>query len=136
MASGKHDRDLGEWETLADSYLRYHAEKRKEDNWAYDELDDMVRQNPHDALEVTLILLRKAGDDDSLLAYIAAGPLEDLLRLRGPEIIDRLEREGKKNSRIQLALSGVWGLHGLPVFDRWYALMKQWGFATGQRRAL
>jgi hypothetical protein len=132
-----NDHDERELETLADAYLRLHAKKSKDDEWAFDALWNMVRDEPQKALQVTFLLLKKAGDDDAVLAYVAAGPLEDLLKLHGTSVIDRIERESKKNSRIQLALSGVWGISpGHPVFERWYALMRDWGFADGKRKAL
>ena len=123
-------------EAIADAYLNHHKTKRADDAWAFDEVWDIVRNHPDMALELTLLLLRKSGDDDATLAYVAAGPVEDLLKLHGPVVIDRIERETKSSSRLQLALSGVWGLHGLPVFDRWNALMQRYGFADGKRRAL
>lgn len=123
-------------EAIADAYLSHHKTKREDDAWAFDEVWDMVRNHPDIALELTLLLLTKSGDDDATLAYVAAGPLEDLLKLHGPTVIDRIERESKDSSRLQLALSGVWGLRGLPVFDRWYALMLRYGFADGRRRPL
>jgi hypothetical protein len=51
--------------------------------------------------------------------------------------MDRVEEEAHKNSRLQLALSGVWGIEpGNPIFERWYALMRKYGFAEGKREPL
>jgi uncharacterized protein DUF6869 len=97
-------------DALADAYLRRHTEKRKEDQWASGQVDDIVHDEPDKGLEITLLLLNKAGDDDAILAYVAAGPLEDLLRLHGSQVIDRIEQESKDDSRLQLALSGVCGI--------------------------
>jgi hypothetical protein len=72
-----------------------------------------------------------------VLAYIAAGPLEDLLKLHGLHVIARVEQESKTDVRLQLALSGVWGIvPGHPLFERWYALMWKYGFAEGERATL
>ena len=72
-----------------------------------------------------------------MLAYIAAGPLEDLLKLHGLHVIARVEQESKTDVRLQLALSGVWGIvPGHPLFERWYALMWKYGFAGGERQPL
>lgn len=73
-------------------------------------VDGIVRNEPDKALELTLMLLKKAGDDDELLAYVAAGPLEDLLKMHGFQMIDRIDQEANGDSRLQLALSGVWGI--------------------------
>jgi len=124
-------------EKLADAYLRRHREKREDDTWVLFKVDDMVRNEPSRALELTLILLKKTGDDDAVLAYVAAGPREDLLKMHGFQVIDRIEQEAGGDPRLQLALSGVWGItRESPIFDRWYALMWRYGFAEGKRRAL
>ncbi len=124
-------------DALADTYLRYHQGKRAEDSWAFDRVSDVVRDEPDVALELTLLLLKKAGDDDAMLAYVAAGPLEDLLRLHGPHVMKRFEQESNADSRLQLALSGVSGIDpGHPLFERWYALMWKYGFAEGKRQPL
>lgn len=118
-------------------YLRYHEEKRPEDSWAFDRVSEIVRDEPDVALELTLLLFKKAGDDDAVLAYVAAGPLEDLLKLHGLHVIDRLEQESTTDPRLQLALSGVWGIDsGHPLFERWYALMSKYGFSEGKRQPL
>ena len=123
-------------EQLASTYLRYHTLKRDEDFWAFEAVDNLVRVNPSEAWEVTRILVSTASSDEAL-AYVAAGPLEDLLKKHGTAVIDRIENESTTNERLQLALSGVWGLgHNNPVFDRWYSLMWKYGFAEGKRRAL
>src|SRR5271169_1955713 len=71
---------------------------------------------------------------DSALALVAAGPLEDLLKKHGPVVVDRVEEESRKNDRLRLALSGVWGIYpGNPIYERWHALMWKYGFAEGKR---
>jgi len=122
-------------QSIAGAYLRYHERKREEDRWAVDEIDALVAGDPDTAWEVTRALLGQARSDEEL-AYIAAGPLEDLLKTHGPRVIDRIERECRNDERLQLALSGVWVRPDDPVFGRWYALMRQYGFAEGGRTAL
>ena len=121
---------------LAATYLRHYSFKRHEDWWTWEEVHSLVRLNPSEAWEITRILVNTAPSDEAL-AYVAAGPLEDLLKKHGPAVIDSIENESQQNGRLQLALSGVWGLdRSNPVFDRWYALMSKYGFAEGKRRAL
>jgi hypothetical protein len=124
------------FDTLADAYLRQWADKRDEDRWANEQVDSIIQSDADDGWEITLLLVQKAGSD-AALAYISAGPLEDLLNNHGSQVIDRIEQECKNNSRLPLALSGVWGINpGHPVFERWYALMWEYGFAEGNRRPL
>jgi hypothetical protein len=123
-------------EEIAATYLRYYVLKKQEDRWAVREVDTLVRDDPTEAWEVTRILVNAAPSDEAL-AYVAAGPLEELLHKHGSVLIDRIEEESRGNARLQLALSGVWGLdRDSPVFDRWYALMWKFGFAEGKRRTL
>jgi len=123
-------------EEIAATYLRYYVLKQQEDRSAVREVDVLVQDDPTEAWEVTRILVNTAPSDEAL-AYVAAGPLEELLHRHGSVLIDRIEEESRGNERLQLALSGVWGLdRDSPVFDRWYALMWKFGFAEGKRRPL
>jgi len=123
-------------EEIAATYLRYYGLKQQEDRWAVAEVDALVRDDPTEAWEVTRVLVNTAPSDEAL-AYVAAGPLEELLHRHGSVLIDRMEEESRGNARLQLALSGVWGLdRSSPVFDRWYALMWKYGFAEGERGPL
>jgi hypothetical protein len=61
------------------------------------------------------ILINPASSDKAL-AFIAAGPLEDLLKKHGPVVIDCIENESEENARLQLALSGVWDLTAATLY--------------------
>ncbi|MCU1310799.1 MAG: hypothetical protein JWO20_1924 [Candidatus Angelobacter sp.] len=122
-------------EQIVDAYFRYHQKHDKADEWAWEKVDDLVRADPDEGWRITFMLVNKAETDEAL-AYVAAGPLEDLLKNHGLTVIDRIEEESRKNARLHLALSGVWGLKTLPVYDRWYALMQKYGYTDGRRKAL
>ena len=96
-------------EEIAATYLRHHLLKQQEDSWAVREVDTLVRDDPTEAWEVTRVLVNTAPSNEAL-AYVAAGPLEELLHRHGSVLIDPIEEESKGNARLQLALSGVWGL--------------------------
>lgn len=51
-------------------------------------------------------------DDRGFLFFVAAGPLEDLLRKPSREIVDRIVAEARKNARFRWMLTGVW-LHAI-----------------------
>jgi len=121
---------------IADIYLRYYEDRREEDAWAIEKADVSCNRDIEEALEITLILINKAKSNEAL-AYVAAGPLENLLTMHGPAVIDRIEKESLMSDRLLLALSGVWGLEpGNPIFERWYAIMWKSGFADGRREPL
>jgi len=123
-------------EDAAVTYLRYYREKNGEDSWILEKADVAFNSNVDEAWEITRAAIEKAISNEEL-AYVAAGPLENLLHMHGPAVIDRVEQEAAKSEKFALALSGVWGLEaGTPIFERWYALMWKHGFAEGRRAPL
>ena len=116
---------LGE---LADAYLRQWSHRHDEDWWAFGQVCGVVRSDPEKAWALMRILLHKA-DSNVALANVAAGPLEDLLEIHGPAVIDRVEDESRKHANVRLALSGVWLDRDSPKWARWMKLMQTYGFA-------
>lgn len=53
--------------------------------------------------------------DDAALAYVAAGPLEDLIRLHGEHVEDRIVEQARQDARFREALRGVWGWQSAPA---------------------
>jgi hypothetical protein len=122
-------------EQVVDSYLRHYAFKEEQDFWAFDEVNQIVRRDPAAGLRLTCLLVNQTTSDEAL-AYVAAGPLEDLLTFHGPLFIDHVAVAARADERLQLALSGVWLNRANPVWERWFALMNEFGFADGKRVAL
>jgi hypothetical protein len=122
-------------EQVVDSYLRHYALKEEQDFWAFDEVNRIVRRDPAAGWRLTSLLVNKAPSDEAL-AYVAAGPLEDLLTFHGPALIDHVAVAARADKRLQLALSAVWLNRANPVWERWFALMNEFGFADGKRVAL
>ncbi len=59
--------------------------------------------------EMILEMLDLAPNDRCVLS-VAAGPLENLLSLHGEEVIDIVENEALRNSKLKRALAGVFRL--------------------------
>jgi hypothetical protein len=76
--------------------------------WAYERIHDLVHEDP-EALWMLLPRIVVGCDDDLMLAYVAASPLEELICDHGPRFIDRIEAEAAVNPRFLRALTGVWG---------------------------
>jgi hypothetical protein len=100
---------------LVRRYLQY-AEKRNSgavdgggagyDAW--EEVQAVIEGgNIDEALELTCVLVNEASYDE--LNYVAAGPVEDLLRFHGPEVVDRILAEASPSPKMRFALHGVWG---------------------------
>ena len=69
---------------------------------------DIVKRDPEGAWDILLELIRRA-DGDRALAYIAAGPLENVLVAHGERYFPRVETETGRNAKFRRALVGVWG---------------------------
>ena len=98
---------------LIDAYLSYakslcRDEMNDADYWAVDVVRDIVARDAEAAWPIVLELIGRA-EDDEVLAFIAAGPLEDLLIAHGPQLIDRIEARAATDKTLRRALSGVWG---------------------------
>jgi hypothetical protein len=100
---------------LVTAYLNYFKSRDKELSWSWERVDELLRADPDNGWALTLKLLA-AASDDAALAYVAAGPLEDLLNWHGVAVIDRVEAHARKDARFRLALTRVWGRGA--IFDR------------------
>ena len=97
---------------LASEYLAYAkaAMGRASANsrqWAFDEMNRFVREEPELAWPMIVEMVRRS-TDDRILAFVAAGPLEDLIGLHGSTFIGRIETVARDDPRFRTALSGVW----------------------------
>ncbi|MGW8392015.1 DUF6869 domain-containing protein [Pseudoduganella sp. HUAS MS19] len=81
---------------------------KAENEWAFMEPVDEVRDNPERAWEYILFAAKDHRFSDHDVGIMAAGALEDLLSCHGPAFIDRVEQEAKKNRRFAWMLGGVW----------------------------
>ena len=81
--------------------------------WAEDEMRDVIHADPEIAWEVVKELVARA-PDDSILAFVAAGPLENLICAHPDTVIDRVERRAAENARFRKALRAVWGWNRMP----------------------
>jgi hypothetical protein len=98
---------------LARGYLKCHRTRAVQDSWAFDEVLERVGLSSAeavDAWDVVLALVTMA--DDESLGYIGAGPLEQLIRHFGPELVDRIEDCARQDPRFRFCLESVWLAEG------------------------
>ena len=92
---------------LVQGFIDHHAKRfvwgpdnvlRQQDQhfWAWEQLDEAVRNEPELAWSLILDVLA-ATEDEFTLSCLAAGPLEDLLRHHGPTFIDRIEQQAQRD---------------------------------------
>jgi hypothetical protein len=102
---------------LADAYLA-HVRTRKRDGTdaeAAEQLDSLVTDEPERAWPLICDIIRRISrEDEDQLAYVAAGPLEDLLVRHPHAFIDRIEALAKTDAHFRRAVSGVWGWNTTP----------------------
>lgn len=80
---------------------------------AADELRELVWHNPERAWPIICEIIQRVSADD-ILAYVAAGLLEDLLVHHPHAFIDRVESRAKQDTHFRRAVSGVWGWTRIP----------------------
>ena len=97
---------------LVGDWIQYHADGSKPSDprfSAWVEVDDLVRRDSEAGWTLILELV-DAARDDRLLADVAAGPLEDLLKREPERYIDRVELQARRDPKFRRCLTGVWGL--------------------------
>jgi hypothetical protein len=104
-------------EDLVSSYLAHaRAVVRKEEDehfWSFGEIHTLTRDDPERAWPLVCEIVAGC-TDDALLAYVAAGPLEDLLCNHPARIIDRVEELARRDAHFRRCLSGVWASNRMP----------------------
>ena len=80
--------------------------------------------DPERLWPIVTALIDRAPDEGTLF-YVAAGPLEDLVRNHGARLVDRLADRAEANPRFRMALKGVWGWDLMPAVmrDRLYPIL-------------
>src|SRR5215212_10830430 len=102
MGAGMCTRD----DILRDYFLHlvYPGDPELYDRVEY--VDKLVRTSPIEAWEIIRALAGIAPSDEAL-AYLAAGPLEDLLLFHGDLVASRIRQDALESQRVRDALSRV-----------------------------
>lgn len=91
------------------------------DEWTFDLFDSLAREAPGLCLDTILAVLpmcRTAAE----VAFLAAGPLEDVFCRHAPDVIDRIEAEARRTPRLRYALTGVWPQDDIDETPLWQRL--------------
>ncbi len=67
---------------------------------------------------LTVLAILSRNPSNSIIAMLAAGPLEDLIHFAGPRFIDRIELEACCNPAFQYLLGGVWRSSSPEIWKR------------------
>jgi hypothetical protein len=93
---------LPEQEQLVDAWFAHTATF-----WAWERVNDLVRNDPEIGWRVITRLVDQAPSDGAL-GSIGAGALEDLLSSHGEHFIDRVEAAARNGVHFRITLAGVW----------------------------
>lgn len=74
--------------------------------WAWDEVEEAVADPSSETFEILMALVESAANDDAL-AYIGAGPLENLINLHGVRFAEQVEESARRDPLFHKALSHV-----------------------------
>jgi hypothetical protein len=88
---------------LIAAYLKSREPNEDTHNWAFDEVLALCEDNPLAAAELTLALI-EACETEEQLAYVAAGPIEDLLHGAADVVLPIFDRACKESSKARRAM--------------------------------
>lgn len=89
---------------------------------AVETIDELTRSDPDAAWPVIEMLIERAPTEEAL-AYLAAGPLENLLRKHGRVVATKIRAAAEQNAGVRAALSHVWLL---PSNDEVHQQLGEW----------
>lgn len=99
---------------------------RDAEDRASDALHDMlhISKEAETAWPFILALVDSAPSDEAL-AFVAAGPLEDLIQMYGDDFADRMVERARRDARFRSALRDVWGWERVsePLRNRVFELL-------------
>ena len=119
-----HDQVVSDNVELVEAYWEQRRRANSDDRdtrrtadelwWAWEAVEDRVREDP-DNVVVLLVELADAAPDDGL-AYLGAGPVENLLRYSDSKVMfDRVEGWARRNDNFRKALGCAWFDDHVPV---------------------
>ncbi|WP_368086684.1 DUF6869 domain-containing protein [Atopomonas hussainii] len=111
---------------LVSAYLIHYRSKDDALAWAYEAVDCAMHDLEH-GVSLCLALI-EAATNDAEIAYVASGPLEDLLTRVGCAAAEALEAPARRSSKVRLALSCVWLSPKASAYKKWYSLTQQYAY--------
>jgi hypothetical protein len=118
MALGFMQRTL---QDLASGYLKHFETKADEYWWAWQEVDKLVRGSTSEASSIAAALVVACKSEEQL-AYVAAGPIEDIL-CRDAAAYLIIDKECKRSSKFLRAVQLTYMDESDESFQRWKALL-------------
>jgi hypothetical protein len=99
------DSDL---ERLADAYFIYQESQTNDNFHHWNAVTNIIMDGGGRAVDLVLCLVSKA-KSPAALAFVGAGPLEDLLVKHGPAVWGEIKAAARRQPQLRKALGHVWG---------------------------
>lgn len=114
-------------EDLVESYIKVqefpHANINHDSWWAIDYFFDISEFDPDFAWAAILEIINR-NPSKRVISMLAAGPLEDLIDKNGDKVIDRIEKEAKKNEILRNMLKIIYESGEKEIWNRIQAASK------------
>ena len=103
--------DLDDMNKIAEAWTEFcrlpeDTLEREQRFWSYEQLCELVQNDPETAWRIIQIIRREGSD--LILSNLAAGPLEDLLVAHGDRFIDRIETLAERDAQFKKLLGATW----------------------------
>jgi hypothetical protein len=98
----------------------------EEDPYIFPTVLELCTNDLEKGTEVTLALIA-ASNNEAELCYVAAGPVEDLLKWHGTRAIPALEAAADQSEKVRQALAAVWLNETHEAFCEWRRLLSKYG---------
>jgi hypothetical protein len=109
---------MGDTGAIAAAYWEHHRRSTSPDRavrttaddyeWASTDIDERIHSQPVEAIEL-LMEIADGAPSGGALAYLGAGPIEDLIRRNGTDtVIDGVEAAARRSSNFRTALRCAW----------------------------
>jgi hypothetical protein len=93
---------------LIETYFRRHRDHKPQDHWAWQSVFNTIQNDSlEDGWDLTIALLA-AAPSKKALAFVAAGPLENLLGRHGLKLLSRVKAQATADTRFRYALAAVY----------------------------
>jgi hypothetical protein len=112
------------FDLCARAYLEYYRSQFKKYAWACDYAEELIQKDPKASLEFVIELLTMCQNEQEI-AYIASGPLEDLLHHHLFDIQHDIEEYLQNNAKMLSAIRYVWAPDKSPVHSFLKVLSKK-----------
>lgn len=79
--------------------------------WAVEAVDEVLQLGGKSAVQMVVALADAVADDEEALAYVGAGPIEDLLNHHGPpssETVEAMDTAARQHPSVAFAVRCVW----------------------------